>query len=96
MRAKHCDAVVSFVLTHYPVMPTKEIANALGLTCCAVYQIANLRGVKKDLNYKRDTYGNRLMKAGIPTRFKAGQRAWNKGMKKDKGQKLTPLKNPLL
>jgi hypothetical protein len=36
------------------------------------------------------------MQAGIPTRFKAGQRAWNKGMKKDKGQKSIPLKNPLL
>jgi len=83
-------------LIHYPIMPTKDIADALGLTCCAVYQIANLRGVKKDLKYKRDTYGNRLMQAGIPTRFKAGQRAWNKGMKKDKGQKSIPLKNPLL
>jgi hypothetical protein len=96
MRAKHCDAVISFVLIHYPVMPTKDIANALGLTCCAVYQIANLRGVKKDLNYKREHHGSRLMEAGIPTRFKAGQRAWNKGMKKDKGQKSTPLRNPLL
>jgi hypothetical protein len=86
MRAKHCDAVISFVLNHYANMPTKEIANALGLTCCAVYQIANLRGIKKDLKYKRDTYGNRLMKAGIPTRFKAGQRAWNKGMKKAKNE----------
>jgi hypothetical protein len=82
MRAKHGDGVISFVLIHYPIMPTKEIADALGLTCCAVYQIANLRGVKKDLKYKRDTYGNRLMQAGIPTRFKAGQRAWNKGLKK--------------
>jgi hypothetical protein len=81
MRAKHNDGVISFVLIHYPIMPTKEIAKALGLTCCAVYQIANLRGVKKDLKYKRDTYGNRLMQAGVPTRFKAGQRAWNKGMK---------------
>jgi hypothetical protein len=96
MRAKHSDWVISFVLIHYPIMPTKEIADALGLTCCAVYQIANLRGVKKDLKYKRELHGNRLMQAGIPTRFKAGQRAWNKGMKKDKGQKLTPLKNPLL
>jgi V8-like Glu-specific endopeptidase len=86
MRAKHCDAVVSFVLIHYPIMPTKDIANALGLTCCAVYQIANLRGVKKAHSYKRDTYGNRLMQAGIPTRFKAGQRAWNKGLKKAKNE----------
>jgi hypothetical protein len=96
MRAKHCDAVISFVLTHYANMPTKEIANALGLTCCAVYQIANLRGVKKDLKYKREHHGNRLMQAGIPTRFKAGQRAWNKGMKKDSGIKInTPKNTPL-
>ena len=83
MRAKHNDGVISFVLTHYANMPTKEIAKALGLTCCAVYQIANLRGVKKDLKYKREHHGNRLMQAGIPTRFKAGQRAWNKGLKKE-------------
>jgi V8-like Glu-specific endopeptidase len=86
MRAKHCDAVISFVLTHYANMPTKDIANALGLTCCAVYQIANLRGVKKAHSYKREHHGNRLMQAGIPTRFKAGQRAWNKGMKKAKNE----------
>jgi hypothetical protein len=82
MRAKHSDQVVEYVLENYANMPTMDIANALGLTCCAVYQIANLRGVKKDLKYKREIHGNRLMQAGIPTRFKAGQRAWNKGMKK--------------
>jgi hypothetical protein len=82
MRTKHCDRVVEYVLDNYANMPTMDIANALGLTCCAVYQIANLRGVKKDLKYKRELHGNRLMQAGIPTRFKAGQRAWNKGLKK--------------
>jgi hypothetical protein len=82
MRAKHSDQVVEYVLENYANMPTMDIANALGLTCCAVYQIANLRGVKKDLKYKRELHGNRLMQAGIPTRFKAGQRAWNKGLKK--------------
>jgi hypothetical protein len=82
MRAKHGDWVVEYVLDNYANMPTMDIANALGLTCGAVYQIANLRGVKKDLKYKRELHGNRLMQAGIPTRFKAGQRAWNKGMKK--------------
>jgi hypothetical protein len=82
MRAKHSDRVVEYVLENYANMPTMDIANALGLTCCAVYQIANLRGVKKDLKYKRELHGNRLMQAGIPTRFKAGQRAWNKGLKK--------------
>ena len=81
MRAKHSDQVIEYVLSNYANMPTIEIAKALGLTCCAVYQIANLRGVKKDLKYKRDHHGSRLMQAGIPTRFKAGQRAWNKGMK---------------
>jgi hypothetical protein len=86
MRTKHSDRVVEYVLENYANMPTMDIANALGLTCCAVYQIANLRGVKKDLKYKRDTYGNRLMRAGIPTRFKAGQRAWNKGLKKAKNE----------
>lgn len=86
MRTKHSDRVVEYVLENYANMPTMDIADALGLTCCAVYQIANLRGVKKDLKYKRDTYGNRLMRAGIPTRFKAGQRAWNKGLKKAKNE----------
>jgi hypothetical protein len=86
MRTKHSDRVVEYVLENYANMPTMDIANALGLTCCAVYQIANLRGVKKDLKYKRDTHGNRLMQAGIPTRFKAGQRAWNKGLKKAKNE----------
>jgi hypothetical protein len=86
MRTKHCDRVVEYVLENYANMPTMDIANALGLTCCAVYQIANLRGVKKDLKYKRELHGNRLMQAGIPTRFKAGQRAWNKGMKKAKNE----------
>lgn len=81
MRAKHSERVINYVLENYPNMPTIEIAKALGLTCCAIYQIANLRGVKKDLKYKRDHHGTRLMQAGIPTRFKAGQRAWNKGMK---------------
>jgi hypothetical protein len=86
MRAKHSDQVVEYVLENYANMRTMEIANALGLTCCAVYQIANLRGVKKDLKYKREIHGNRLMQAGIPTRFKAGQRAWNKGLKKAKNE----------
>lgn len=81
MRAKHSEEVIEYVLSNYANMPTAEIAKALGLTCCAVYQIANLRGVKKDLKYKQDHHGTRLMQAGIPTRFKAGQRAWNKGMK---------------
>jgi hypothetical protein len=81
MRAKHSDQVIEYVLSNYANMPTIEIAKALGLTCCAVYQIANLRGVKKADSYKRDHHGTRLMQAGIPTRFKAGQRAWNKGMK---------------
>jgi hypothetical protein len=81
MRAKHSDQVIEYVLTNYANKPTAEIAKALGLTCCAVYQIANLRGVKKADSYKRDHHGSRLMQAGIPTRFKAGQRAWNKGMK---------------
>ena len=96
MRAKHSDRVINYVLENYANMPTKHIAILLGLTCSAVYQIANLRGIKKADSYKREYHGTRLMQAGIPTRFKAGQRAWNKGMKKDKGQKLTPLKNPLL
>lgn len=81
MRAKHSDKVIEYVLSNYANMPTAEIAKTLGLTCCAVYQIANLRGVKKADSYKRDYHGSRLMHAGIPTRFKAGQRAWNKGMK---------------
>jgi hypothetical protein len=81
MRSKHSERIINYVLENYANMPTAEIAKALGLTCCAVYQIANLRGVKKADSYKRDHHGNRLMQAGIPTRFKAGQRAWNKGMK---------------
>ena len=81
MRAKHSEEVINYVLENYANMPTKHIAILLGLTCSAVYQIANLRGVKKADSYKRDHHGSRLMQAGIPTRFKAGQRAWNKGMK---------------
>ena len=81
MRAKNSEDVIEYVLSNYANMPTIEIAKTLGLTCCAVYQIANLRGVKKADSYKRDHHGSRLMQAGIPTRFKAGQRAWNKGMK---------------
>jgi hypothetical protein len=96
MRAKHSERIIKYVLDNYATMPTKHIAILLGLTCSAVYQIANLRGIKKDKQYKREYHGNRLMQAGIPTRFKAGQRAWNKGMKKNSGIEInTPKNTPL-
>lgn len=65
----------------YPTIETNVLANMLGVSLPVLWQRANKLGVKKTTEFKSTTYGAVLKNAGVNTRFKAGQKSWNKGMK---------------
>lgn len=72
----------------YPHNATSKLAKVLGRTERSVYTRAKTLGVKKSAEYLGSPDAGRLSgkdRRGLPSRFKPGQAAWNKGVKGSTG-----------
>ena len=70
-----------YLKKHYPDMRAADIAQALGSSVYTVYQKAYRYGIKKSDTFLNSEKSGRLSKdIGLSTRFKKGNRPWNKGV----------------
>lgn len=67
----------------YPKTPTRELAEKLGRSDRAVYQMARIQGLSKSPEYRREQA--KRTKAPEATRFTEGHKPWNKGIQWDAG-----------
>lgn len=80
---------------HYPDMSSADLARLLGCSVSAVYNRANILGLKKSQAFMNGPKSGRsgLAERGASTRFKKGFKPWNAGMKGlDIGGKATRFK----
>lgn len=80
------DWEFEYVRRWYPVTPTDELAEQLGRSRTATYQVAQRMGLKKDPSYYEAGYGGRTDGGkGAACRFPKGHVPWNKGIHWDSG-----------
>lgn len=71
-----------YLQAHYANVRTADLAEKLGRPVAAVYQMAWKLGLKKGPVFHRSAESGRLRPGddrGGPTRFRPGQKSWNKG-----------------
>lgn len=75
------DWEVEYVRRWYPVTPTGELAEQLGRTRSATYQLAQRLGLRKAESYYANGGGGRLNGTqGKSGQFQKGMTPWNKGV----------------
>lgn len=75
-------AELRYLEAHYAMTPTPELARSLERPIRSVYAKANALGLKKSAEFYRTHAAGRLTtEHGKHTRFKPGQKPWNKGLK---------------
>lgn len=77
-------AEIALVKARYPDTPTAQIAAELGRPVGQVYSKAERLGIKKSSAYMAGPHARRLRRGGAvgaSSRFQAGHKTWNKGMK---------------
>lgn len=81
-RRNWTQAEIDYIDEHYPNVPTREIAEALGRPLKSVWHLAYQRKLKKRpeviVQMARDAM-QRADHAGKRTQFRKGQAPWNKG-----------------
>lgn len=70
----------------YPMVSTKRLADAIGISVFVAYRKANSLGLSKTDEYMASESSGRIMRGRsdprmTSTQFKKGQTSWNKGMK---------------
>jgi hypothetical protein len=78
---RYPTSLIDEVLRRYPTDDTKEIASDLDITVDSIYKIVARFNVKKCQEYLNDwrlSGRGRMIEAGKASRFKKGQKSWNK------------------
>lgn len=79
------DADLALLREHFPHMPTRAVAELLGLRESQVYQQAHARGIRKDAQYLASPAACRLRRGdstGVAHRFQRGIVPFNKGLRR--------------
>jgi len=75
-------AELRYLEAHYAMTPTPELAQSLERPIRSVYAKASALGLKKPAEfYRRHGAGRLTSRQGLRTRFRTGQKPWNKGLK---------------
>jgi hypothetical protein len=86
-------AEMRLVRKYFPWIPTQEIADELGRTVLAVYQMATKLGVRKEEEAFADACRWRSPREACARNwFRKGHTTWNKGRKMPKGWSLGRMK----